>query len=230
MIYGIQQLPGSVWGGIWIAGWVALLLYGIIVLLGLAMVQRRAVWLTGALGILAFLGMGHAVQELGQMQQRQISLYHISRQSLLDFFDGQALTGLSDSLNDKQLLFAAQSNRWACGQRESRYASLSGDSAFTATNLLYDPPFVQFCHLKMAVITDEKWLGKGAPPVAVDVLLLARNPGVSIGRCMAQFPAQLVVFDASNSWKNTNRWRTECAAAGIAYHDVRERGAWVWKE
>lgn len=229
LICGIQQLPGSVWGGIWITGWAAFLLYGVIVCLGLAMAQRRAAWLNGALGILAVLGIGHALRDIGQMQQESITLYHISRQSLLDVFDGQAVTGFSDSLSDKQLLFAAQPNRWACGGYETRRASLSGDSAFAGARLMCDPPFVQFCQMRLAILTDDKWLRENAPPVHVDVLLLAQNPGVSITRCMEQFPSKLVVFDASNSWKNTNRWRQECAAAGISYHDVRESGAWMWE-
>ncbi|HRI60517.1 MAG TPA: ComEC/Rec2 family competence protein, partial [Saprospiraceae bacterium] len=231
LIVGIQHLPGSVLGGIWINGWAALLLYMIIAMLGATMVQRKAKWLMGALGLFAFLGVCRAVRDYGQIRQEQMTVYHISKNSLLDFFDGQTVVGLSDSLTAKQVLFAAQPNRWASGLRDFHAIHFAGDTSFTHPNLLFDPPFVQFFDLKIAIINDARWVKSGdIPPVVVDVLLLSKNPRVSIARCREQFPFKMVVFDASNSWKQIERWKAECEAAGVMYHDVREQGAWVWEE
>ena len=231
LIVGIQHLPGSVLGGIWINGWAALLLYVIIALLGATMVQRKAKWLMEALCVFALLGVCRAVRDFGQMGQAQMTVYHISKNSLLDFFDGQSVVGLSDSLSAKQVLFAAQPNRWASGLRDFQAIHFPGDTTFTQPNLLFDPPFVQFFDLKIAVINDARWVKPGdIAPIAVDVLLLSKSPRVSIARCRGQFPFKLVVFDASNSWKQIERWKAECDAAGVAYHDVREQGAWVWEE
>ena len=232
LIVGIQHLPCSVLGGIWIDGWVALLLYGVIGCWGAAMVQRKAKWALGALILLAFLGAGRAWRDSDQTGQQQLTVYHVSRNSLLDFFDGQEVVGLSDSLTARQVLFAAQPNRWAAGMRDLQTVFLNDDTAFARQNLLYDPPFVQFFQLKIAIVNDEQWVTRGSdiPPVSVDVLLLSKSPRVSIEQCQRRFPCKLVVFDASNSWKQIGHWRDECEAAGLAYHDVREQGAWVWEE
>lgn len=232
LIVGIQHLPCSVLGGIWINGWVALLLYAVIGCWGAAMVQRKAKWVLSALILLAFLGAGRAWRDFSQAGQEQLTIYHVSKNSLLDFFDGQQVIGISDSLTAKQVLFAAQPNRWAAGMREQQTVSLDGDTAFARQNLLYDPPFVQFFQLKIAIVNDERWVTTGGDvaPVSVDVLFLSKNPRVSIEQCRRRFPFKLVVFDASSSWKQIGRWRDECEAAGAAYYDVREQGAWVWEE
>jgi competence protein ComEC len=229
LIFFIQDLPGSVVSGVWIASWAALLLYVVIVLAGATMAHRKAKLLLGALGVLALLGICRAAQKFGQMEQKQIAIYHISQGRLVDFFDGQKVVALSDSLTAKQLLFAAQPNRWAAGAREVSIVHFAADTAFQNPNLLYDPPFVQFFSKKMVVVDDARWMEIGkTPPVPVDVLLLSNNPNVKIVECRERFPFRLAVFDSSNRLKLIMRWKSECEAAGIPYHDVRESGAWVW--
>lgn len=230
LIFFIQDLPGSVVSGIWIAGWAAALLYVFIALLGATMVQRKASLLLGALSVLTLLGVCRAVQQFGQMKQRQIAVYHISQSRLIDFFDGKKVVSLSDSLiTAKQVLFAAQPNRWAGGMRE--ISALRFDTTFANSNLLYDPPFVQFFNQKMILLDDVKWLRiSQVSPIPVDVLLLSDNPNVQIAECRERFPFRFVVFDSSNRLNLIKRWKSECEFAGIPYHDVRQSGAWVWNE
>jgi competence protein ComEC len=231
LIFFVQDLPGSVVSGIWIAGWAAALLYVFIVFAGAALAQRKANLLLSALSVLTFLVICRAAQKFGQMEQRQMAVYSISQSRLIDFFDGQKLVSLSDSLTAKQVLFAAQPNRWASGAREISATNFATEAGFTHPNLFYDPPFAQFFSQKIAAIDDAKWLkNNGAPPIAVDVLLLSNNPNVKISECQARFPFRLVVFDSSNRLKLIARWKSECEAAGIPYHDIRTSGAWVWKE
>src|SRR5690606_16722393 len=92
--------------------------YIFIALLGAMMVQRKAKWLMGAMGVLTFLGLCRAVRDIEQKKQEKWIVYHISKSSLVDFFDGQNAVALSDSLTGKQILFAAQPNRWASGIRD----------------------------------------------------------------------------------------------------------------
>lgn len=229
LIVGIQHLPGSVIGGIWITNWAALLLYVFIALLGASMAWRKAKWFLGALGVLAFLGICRAVRAYEQMGQEQIAIYSITRNRLLDFFEGQDVVSFSDSVSTKQVMFAAQSNRQASGMLSHAGLNFSTDTAFAGPNLLFHPPFMLFFDQKIAVVDNSRWVKKGkVPPVAVDVLLLSKNPRVSIAACRERFPFKIAVFDASNSRKQAARWKAECAALGVAWHDVREQGAWIF--
>ena len=229
LIVLIQGLPGSVLGGIWLTGWAALLLYVAIAFGGVAMAQRKARWVLAALGVLAVLGTGRLIREWDRVRQRQFTIYHVPQNRLVDFLDGIEAVCLSDSVSDRQVTFAAQANRWALGAGSLQNLSFTGTAVWAGRNLLLDPPFAQFFNQKIVFLDDAKWVEKGhTAPVAVDVLVLSKNPRVSITDCRERFPFRVAVFDASNSRKRVERWKTECAAAGIACYDVREHGAWVW--
>lgn len=226
LIFIIQKLPGSVASGIWIPGWSAVLLYGVIGLTALAILRREGRWLVYALGILTFLSVCRAGRIWRQSTQNQLVVYHINRQSLLDFIDGQSLWALSDSLPQRYEKFAAQAHRWALGVRNTTPAGF--DTVICTTKMLYDPPFVQFGQMKLVVLEDAHWLETGVPPpLPVDVVILRGNPRIQLSDCLRRFPCRLVVADASNSWKKTEYWKQQCRSAGIAFHDVRESGAWV---
>jgi len=155
-------------------------------------------------------------------------IYHINKARLIDFMDGDQVFSLSDTLSKKQEGFAALANRTASGMREKTSGYFSETSIFSDRNLLIDLPFVQFFNQKMALVDDVRWVTSGnSPPFPIDVLVLSKSPKISIEECKECFPCALVVFDASNSFRQAERWRKECALKGWAYHDVRTMGAWV---
>lgn len=231
LIVGIQHLPGSVVGGIWIAGWAAALLYVVIALLGAMMVRRKAGYLLGALGVLLFLILCRGARSFDRMGQAHMTVYNISPNTLIDFFDGEHLVSLQDTLRDKQVLFAAQPHRWALGAREQIALNLAADTSLQHPNLWYSPPFIQFYDQKIVLLEDAGQLGpKGATRVGADVLILSKSPRVRIADCLQQFPCKLVVFDASNTRKQASRWKAECLDLNVACYDVREQGAWVYNK
>ena len=113
LIIGIQHLPGSVVSGIWLSGWAAFLLYGIIALWGIGFGEKRGggKWYWGAAGIAVLLLLCRGINSIGQYHQRQMVVYSVNRARLMDFFDGTTVVSLSDTLDKKQWTFAAQSNR-----------------------------------------------------------------------------------------------------------------------
>ena len=132
-IVAIQGLPGSVVSGVWIPGWVTVVLYGCIALLGMLMLRRRGKWLAAFFGVMGFLGV-YRINTLSQkQQQRSMIVYHVSKQRrLIDFFDGRHAWSLSDTLTAKQEDFAAKSNRVASGIRSQTKTHVGGSR--TASN------------------------------------------------------------------------------------------------
>lgn len=226
LVRGIQQLPGSVISGIWIAGWAAALLYFFLGLFSGALLRYQPRLLLTSLCLLAFLSICRAAQKIRQTEQRQMVLYHANRNFLLDCFEGQTRFTFSNSIAARQEKFAAQANRWAHGIRH--VIPVNKDSSFAAPNLYFRAPFAQFYGKTMAVIDDKRWVQPSVcAPVRVDVLVLRNNPKLLIGDCLRQFPARLVIFDASNSRWRVARWKSECQSVNIPFHDVQEQGAWV---
>ena len=230
VVFFIQQLPGSLIGGIWITAWAVLLLYLAIGFLGAAMTTRRLKWAIAALGVFTLLGFCRLVRSIQQEGQRGLVVYAISKRRLMDFFDGRSILTLSDSLTKKQIVFAAQPNRWALGMREQTTRLMGADTFLQADNGCFDPPFVQFLDRRMVLLDDASLVQPNrAAPFPVDIILLSHNPKVSIADCIRQFPCRVVVWDGTNSWKQAERWRAECAALHLEHHDIRQKGAFIWR-
>ncbi len=228
IIMFIQSIPGGVVRNVWTADWVVFAMYACLAFLGAAIMTKRGKWLGAFFGVMALMGAYRTYMVLSKQTQQTTVIYHVNKARLIDFFDGDQVVSLSDTLSRKQEYFASLANRTASGMREQTTVHFSADSVFLDHNLLIDLPFVQFFNQKMVLIDDARWLRFGNPkPLAVDVLVLSKSPKVSIAECMSRFPCALVVFDASNTFRQAERWRTECEEEGWAYHDVRTMGAWV---
>ncbi|MDO8368000.1 MAG: ComEC/Rec2 family competence protein [Saprospiraceae bacterium] len=228
IIFFIQSIPGGVVRNVWVPGWVVLALYTCLALLGAAMVTRRGKWLGAFAGVMVLLGMFRTATVLGKQQQRSTVIYSVNKARLIDFFEGDRTISLSDTLTKKQESFAAQANRTASGTREKTTVLFSDTVGFFGDNLLIALPFVQFFDQKMVLVDDARWVSSGNPkPLVVEVLVLSKSPKISVAECRARFPCALVVFDASNTFRQAERWRNECALEGWAFHDVRTMGAWV---
>lgn len=228
IIFLIQHIPGGVLRHIWTAGWVVVALYFCLAALGAAFITRRGRWLTVFAGIMCMLGAYRTHCVTGKQQQQIIVIYCINKARLVDFMDGDRVFALSDTLSKKQEIFAAEGNRTASGMQEKKQRYITDTLSYTAQNLFISWPFVQFFEQKMLFLDHPKWLQENIPtPSQVDVLVLSKNPKVSIADCRKRIPFGLVVFDASNTIRQTERWRKECENQGWPFHDVRSMGAWV---
>ncbi|MBC7775631.1 MAG: ComEC/Rec2 family competence protein, partial [Phycisphaerae bacterium] len=231
IIFFIQSIPGGVVRNTWIPGWVVLALYACLGFLGAAMVSRRGKWFGAFVGVMMLLGVYRTVMVMDKQVQRTTVIYSLNKARLIDFFEGDQAISLSDTLTKKQEAFAAQANRVASGVRGKTAVLFSDTSVFSNRNLLINLPFVQFFNQKMVLVDDVRWIKTGnLLPLSIDVLVLSKSPKISIAECRERFPCALVVFDASNTFRQAERWRKECETEGWAFHDVRTMGAWVGRQ
>ena len=229
VVFYIQHLPGSLISGIWLTGWAVVVLYTAIGFVGAAMITRRVRWVIVAMAMVTLLGICRLWRSYQQENQGQVVVYAISRQHLLDFFDGRVVVSLSDSLTRKQEMFSAQPNRWASGMCKKTSLILAGGTLFQSENCCFDPPFVQFFDQKMVILDNASWVEHGQPaPFPVDAIVLSNNIKVSIADCLRRFPCRLVIWDNTNSWKQGERWQAECKSLGITGYNLRQEGAYVW--
>ena len=227
IIYAIQNLPLSVVSGIWIPAWAAAAMYVAIFLLGGLIVWRRGGWFVSILGVVTILGCYRVYARAGKQEQKMIAIYHLSRQQrMIDFFDGNQAVTLSDSITRKQDQFAAGGFRTASAIFNRTTVTLSDKTQFQSGNFIQKGPFVGFFNVKMAFF-ESAYDIRSLPDFPVDVIILSRNTNISLIRCHKNLKFRTVVSDASNSRKQTEKWRKECAENGWAFHDVKSGGAWV---
>lgn len=229
-MFFIQQLPGSVVPGIWMPGWAVPVLYLAIGCIGLLLVWRKGAALLALLGLLSALGLYRIASRAHKQVQRSIVVYQMPKRTrLIDFFEGNEVITLSDSISVKQELFAAKPFRIASAIQRQLKLLWNETLSFHDNNLLINRPFAQFFQKRILLFDDKKWL-ENSTPVPVDVLIISQNPNVSMSDCYRQFPFQLVVFDASNSRRKATLWKQECADHHWPCHDVRTQGAWICQE
>lgn len=227
LIYGIEKLPGSLIGGIWLTSFGAVGVAAVIVFVAAGFRFREKKFFTTALAVFALLISASSFRKIEQHGQRKIVVYQISRHSVFDFFDGQKLTTFSDSLSQKELDFAAQNLRCSAGA-DSDFSKifLGRDTFQVAKNLFWHPPVVAFFDKKIIVVDANFRLEKSAPRLRADLILLRQNPKIDFEKTAQYFDCQQFVADGSNKPWLVEKWKTEFENLNLKLHDTRSEGAW----
>lgn len=225
LIHVIQRLPGSLIDGIWINGWTVVLLYAFIFFVVLRLETRRRYWLTFAVGSLLVIGMQHGWRQWTATHQRQVVFYRVYRHTALDLIDGrQSFSMIDGGLTPDQLSRVNQYFHWSRNVRQSHTVSLDQPAVQTG-QWMYRRGFMQFYDLRFALL--EEPVPLLAQPIEVDYLLIRKSPDLDIGELLRSFEPGMIVFDASNHYRDIDRWKADCRALGQPYHDLNEQGALI---
>jgi hypothetical protein len=203
---------------IWVPDWFLPFIFLGLAFGGAALATRRGKWLMGLAGVLILWGVQQSVSVWQQQQQAQLVVYNVRNGRLVDFFDGEKLIVLSDSLHEKQENYAAQSYRTACGARRIIRLTPSDSLAFEDRHLFVQWPYVQF-HDQRLVFIDTL---HPVPVVRTHFGIFSQ----SVRRVNISGPFEVAVFDATNARIQTNRWRDACMRLGKPWYDIRQAGAW----
>lgn len=228
VIFLIQQLPGSRISGIWIGMDTALLLYGMLGAIALAVTTRKFRWVIAALSIGVLVAGVNLLETWRAHQRREIVLYHTRRQTVLDFFDGRQVFTLSGNpVTDEEHRFSLQNYRWHCRSRPAG-AWLLGEAPPVQEHWFYRNGLLRFHDVRMAVVSGPL-PESGTAKLQTDYLLVRDNPSASIEALTSgwDIASGLVLIDASNSRGRVNRWTAECEELGLQCYDVESRGAWI---
>ncbi len=226
-IYGIEKLPGSVVDGIWISGLAAMGVFGVISLFSAGLEFRQKHFSTAALILLAVLISTNSIRKIGQFDQRKMVIYQTARHSIFDFFDGQKVISFSDSLPEKQVVFAAQNFRWAsAGSSNLIKISFEKDENFGSPNLIWQPPILTFFDKKIVVV-DKNFKLENTLKIRTDAILLRGNPKFDFGKLAQYFDCQLFVADGSNKTWLVEKWKKAAWENDFQFHDTRTDGAWI---
>ena len=223
LIRNISKLPGSTLDGIWLNEWAAWTLALALVCGAAAFALRRQRWFWAGMSLLLLLGVARLRRSLDQRAQAGLTVYAISRHSLVDVFEGQTLYTFPSAANDKQLRFAAQQHRWARGAR--RQIVQDPNQVFHGKKVRIEAPFIEIEGKKVLWINGQLPLPDSLH-TPLHTLLLSNNPDIDLEKLLETCPVQVLVFDRSNTRKNCRSWAAVCRKRGLNCHDVAENGAY----
>ncbi len=214
-IFLIEKIPGATTTGIWINFLAVILLYLILLLAIVAINTRRFRWVLASLSCVTILSIAYFFTEWRSFYQHQLVVYHVSKHSAIDYFDGKKLVEIrDDKLPEKKLQFANQNYRWFRRGKEVEKIILSDSTG---------AGIFQFGPVKMAIVNDI-WKGDIEK---VDYVIIRGNPYRTLQELLQKIDCQFVIFDTSNNWKQVNAWQEDAEKLGLKTYDVQKQGAFV---
>ena len=152
---------------------------------------------------------------------KKIIIYNVSRHTAIDFVASNKYWFYGDDDFKKE---GALQNFNLKPARVSYQVEESTDTLIGLSNNRF---LWQFYNLKMMVIDTSLQFESVKNKLAVDVLLITKNPKIYLADIATAVTPSCIVFDASNSlWKIT-QWKKECEDLHLPYFITGEQGAFI---
>lgn len=151
-------------------------------------------------------------------QQEKVVVYNIPQHTAVDFIAGKeyAFTGDTAMLDDDYLRnFYLKPSR-----------ALYGTNAVNNLPGLYlGYPFIQF-KSKRILVVDKPFTFASPAKIALDMIVVSRNPRIRIADLANAFNCRQYVFDGSNSTWKINQWKRDCDSLHLQYFITADNGAY----
>lgn len=220
----IGHLPGALITGMDIHPVSVICLYGCIGAL-LTLLLRQ--WRPGVMLLListACWSVGTMFLRISEQHQHKMVVYNIPGHTVIDIIQGRKAAmvsgeALADSLYDRYLRPAH--DLYGVRQKQRLSGSQEDSCIFPGFRVL-------FAGNKRLVLVDsllpEGYLQK---KITTDYLLLSHDPHVDIRQLERIFRVGRYIFDASNSRRNIQRWKSDCYMLTLRFFSVPDQGAYV---
>jgi competence protein ComEC len=228
LLFFIQDLPFHILQGIWLSPIEVFLFY--IIILGIILITLTAnlKWLRLILSSLLFISCIKVNTTYQQIHQKEIVIYSIPRNSLIDFVDGKTVYSLKNQQISLDVLkYNAQNNRYSVGVE--KLINLTA-AHIQEGNLYKNKNHLQFYDKKLVLIHQElPQRQKTNYRFHCDYLVLQNNVDVDIKALQEYYSFSEIIADASNSNKKIKQWKAACQTQQIPFKDVKNEAAYIIK-
>lgn len=221
-ILWINDLSFAVWDRIPATVFSTVLLYAVVALFSAWLIQRNKKYFTATVIALLLFTMQNRYGKWLTANQQKIIVYNVPQHRAIDFVSGSSYQFAGDSilLEDGMLKnFHLKPSRIAL-QLTNREDSTAGN--------FNNGIFYQF--LNKRIVNIQQLVNFETPPekIYVDLIIISKNPKITITQLLQIFSCKQFVFDASNpAWK-IKKWQQECRMLQVNQHAVSESGAYVY--
>ncbi len=216
----IAQLPNAAWKAIYPSATEMALMLGIVFMIMLATQLRPVKPLMGAITLLVLLlGLGN-MQLFEAKQQQQLVVYQYPYNTVI-----AGINGLEGQLwaDTSALADTAKMER-------SIYPYLhANENGKPKINELTNGATNEFGMLgskRFSLLRNYTRRNLPKEPLALDYLIIAGNPSISMIQIKRVYQVQTIILDGSNNPKAAERWMQECRVLGLNCHNTRN-GAFI---
>ena len=173
-----------------------------------------------------------------QINQKHLIVYNIPGHSAINLIEGNDNILLSDielldNHNKEKLMFHVQNNWIQKGVDSEKTIPLNKLTDKNQLSTLYNKNlfvkrnYLQFFNEKMAILPPDFQLKSVEKPLAIDILIITKNPKFSIQEILQTFKPKEIILDASNSTYISEKLKTEAKALNINCWSVLIDGAYT---
>ncbi len=230
VVTAVQQLPYSVWDGIYLSPvQLCLCLFALLCLMLLVTFRKRMLFFGVATCVILALLLG-LIHNIETGKQRQLVIFNTSNASFIAFVEGHQATCIRDDRNINQS-FSYNTNGYFIKQGISKnniqtVAHSELNSLPFTGDLHYYKNFFWFSGQSIKLLNS---LDTVCPnePFSVDILIVTNAFKYNIKEVLNHYAPALAIIDSSVSSRKMKEWVTLLDAAKIPYYNAREKGAFV---
>jgi competence protein ComEC len=216
----IEALPFSLWDGLQISIWQAILLIVFAASISYWLIEKSKQGLKVGLFALAGFIAWRSLSFMETERQQKIIVYNVPQRRAIDFVDGKNYLFMGDSD------LVADDFIRNFHLKPARTLYRIGPSP-SLRNLYAYENYINYNGKHILLLDKPIVFTQQSDKPTIDLLVISKNPKIYISRLAASLDIKQVVFDGSvPAWK-MSYWKKDCDSLHILYHDVNEKGAFV---
>jgi competence protein ComEC len=216
-----NKIPYSLLDKIYATAFTTWALYGFTFLFAAALLRRnKKIMKLSFVFLFAFAALW-AYGKITLLQQKKMIIYNVSRHTAIDFISKNNFWFYGDDE------FKADGVLQNFNLKPARVSLQIEESSDTLKALSNKNRLWQFYNKSIMIIDSTIQFEPNNNQLAIDVLLICKNPKIRIVDITASVSPNIIVFDASNSLWKIAQWKKECDELHLQYFITGEQGAFI---
>lgn len=223
----IEQLPMSNVRGVWLESWEYVVMYGLMLAVVFAAIQKRKSLVYVACGCLLVLCMSSFVSNNRKVFARQLVIYNVRTHFAMGLMHGGEVllyTSLP-SLDDRTVQYSVMPHL-EYYKDPSRIVFVPQDSVYQSNSVMIQGGVMQWADRRLYVYEGDPEFDGVLP---VDILLVRRNPRRRLADIVQSLPCQLLVLDGSSYDSTIENVLAEADSLGVPTYVLKNNFAYVWR-
>jgi len=226
LIFKIQELPGNLLSDLWIGLPTLMIMTACIISLIHIIENRKAGSIIFLGALILLLSWNNLIRKYKQLDQRNITVYHNNKSSIIDFIDGsKVFTVTSCKTEDERLAYVTQGHHQSRSIKSQQF--IKSDSLyFRQGHLRGHQGYIQFFEQHLYLLNEQS----GFPPqkTKIDFLIVSGNTKFSRESILENFDFSTIVIDGSISYRERQKWLTWCQKNQLDHWDTSQQGAFTF--
>ncbi len=222
VILWINERSFAVWDKIPATILSTCLLYAVVIASGAWLINKNKKHFRFAIYCLfAFVSL-HAFYNWQFTKQQKLIVYNVPQYQAIDLISGNDYKFIGDSI----LLEDGLLQNFHL--KPGRIAQQLNNRTDSLVAVFQQGIFYQFKNKKIAILDKEIKAYPVQQKIELDLLIISKNPKLSISQLTEIFNCKQFVFDASNpNWK-IEKWIAECKALHVNFYSIPDKGAFIY--